>query len=97
MEHIIDQINLENYIKKIRMYKEQEDLLFENFENLFKQLSFSYLTDNTDTLKEKMLFINNNNKKINVNNNSNIDVLNKNIDKYIATSNKTNQIFNNII
>lgn len=76
----IDEI--ENSIKKAKMYIEQEELNYEELKETFKNIKYNYLTDNRDLLENIGTNILLKYKTIINNYNNNIIILNNNIERF---------------
>ena len=87
----IDEV--EASIKKLEMYKRDEDLLVEDIENNIKDIGHYYISDNKDTLQDiqSILFMNLN--KIKEIHEANILKIMKHKDSYIENSKRTKKAF----
>lgn len=95
-EVFINVDKLENSIKKLEMYQNEEAIILESFKETFKDVNYNYITNNKDTLENLELEILSKYKIILNNHNNNIKLLNDNIDKTKSGINKTKSILEQI-
>ena len=96
MQSVIDTDKIENIIDKAEMYKNEEEITFDNFNTNFHNILNYYKTKNSNKIQIISKELSDNLKKIIKNHQNNILVLSKNIEKYSELENKNAQIFNDI-
>lgn len=75
----IDSENLENIVKKLNMYIKEEQETINDFENYYNNVSSCYNSDNDKLLDQINMQTNYNLKKVKINHDSNIFLINKRI------------------
>lgn len=96
-EEILMDINqIENSVKKLQMYKEQEEINLENLKEIFNNIKYNYITNNKDTLEDIELDIILKYKIIINNNHNNIKILNINIERFKTAKTEMENILNNV-
>ncbi len=96
MDNIMNIEDIENRIEKINMYINEEDLSFEELKNNINNIDFEYISHNQNNLKELLNELTNKMNVISRNHKNNVKIINSNINKYITTSNKVKNIFEDI-
>lgn len=96
MKYFIEIDSLEKANDKIRMYKNEEDISFSEINKNYKNINYSYNTDNRMRLIELENELINKFKIISKIHNDNIVVIDKNIRNYIKTSKKVAKDFSEI-
>lgn len=94
---ILNVAEIEKSSEKITLYKGQEQINFQNLCNSFKNINDNYNTSNSGLIEEICIDLADKFNTIVKNHESYITVLNKNIEKYIATSKSVEQSFDDII
>ena len=80
--------DVEISLKKLEMYKKEEDLIIEELNDNFKEINYHYHSDNEDLIKEIQELLLNNFKKINTIHENNINKIEKHKESYIETVGK---------
>ena len=83
--------------ERIKIYTTEEEIQISNINAILNNINYNYATDNTIKLEELQVELMNKIKKINKNHNTNILIINKNINKYKEASQSTEKIFKNLI
>lgn len=96
MENYINREGLENSIKKLNMYIQDEELYIEEIKGAFLNSSYLYKTKNTKKFTDIANEINKNLNITAINQRNNITVLNKTIIKYMETAREVKEKFENI-
>lgn len=96
MKNILNEEQLSIVVNKMDAYKRLEDVCFDNIYNHLRQINDHYQSKNTNRLDSKFLEINRKFKTINQIHNNNIFVVRKNIENYVSTKTKVENIFNKI-
>ena len=84
-------------IQKLFCYKQLESLNFESINECFNNISDNYKTKNTSKLESLNRQVNNNFKRINEYNETNILILDKNLEKYQTTAREVSQDFRGLV
>lgn len=96
MKNIMNVDQIASCLDKIKMYKEQEQLLFEDITNCFEKLKVNYNSNNSKKINNFNLELT---KKFNTISNvhaNNMLVLEKSMDKYRITSMKAEDVLEDI-
>lgn len=96
MRSILDEEKMSTTINKLNMYQKQEEINFNSCNQVFKNLSYSYQTDNTKLLEQKIFEITKKFSTISKLHDNNLLVLNKNLENYQSTKTKVESILNDI-
>lgn len=97
MASVMDTEQMNISIKKIKMYKDQESINFESIDNQLININNNYTTKNSQCLEALQFEISNKLSTITKKHNTNIFVLNENLNKYINTKIKVENEFDEII
>lgn len=97
MESILKVDEIEKNIEKIKMFNNENQEYLNNFSNFFNNSLYYYKTNNSQGLSNLATDMNNNIKKIATNTANDLQVLEQTKAKYIETTRKTAQLFDNII
>lgn len=89
--------NLKNIIEKINLYKKNELEIFGDFKNIFNNIKYCFDMSYSDSFDEKIGEIYNKFALISKVHDNNIVVINRNIDKYLNSTLKVSQIFEDIV
>jgi len=95
-----NKINVEELSKineKIKIYKSEEELNFSNIKEVLENINYNYETNNTKKLTELENGLINKINTINNNHRSNIEIIEKNIDKYKKINQETEKIFYDLL
>lgn len=84
----LDEEKMNLSVDKLRIYKKEEDVLFDNINSLIIDINSSYNTDNKKILNNKVIDIRKKINNISKIHNDNIFVLNKKIDIHTELKNK---------
>ncbi len=93
---MIDEIQLEDSIKKLAMYKNNIDLSFDEIKSDIEKLNSSFETENKNALLEFVDVLVQKKRIVTKMHNDNIYVLEKNLDNYRRTAKEVSHTFNNI-
>lgn len=96
MKYFIEIDSLSKANDKIKMYKHEEEISFSEINKNYKNINYSYNTDNRGRLIELENELISKFKIINKIHNDNIIVIDKNIRNYIKTSKKVAKDFSKI-
>lgn len=96
MKSILNAEEIQKSIGKIKMYRNQENLILDEIKANLKNIGYIYNSSNTDSLEMKKNEIYKKMNTINKIHYNNSLVLQKNILKYKDTSKKVKKIFDNI-
>ena len=87
-EIVVNPNEMDISLKKLEMYKKEEDLIIEELENNFKDISYDYHTDYEDEIKELQTELINNLKSIDIIHENNILKITKHKDEFIESSDR---------
>ena len=93
-------INIEQLGKvneRVKIYTTDEELQFSSIKSVLNNINYNYDTDNTIKLEELDEELINKLKKINKNNNLDMLIIDKNINKYKELNQNTEKIFKNLM
>ena len=96
MENVINEEEIKKSIDKIKNYKEQENIIFDNISDNFVDINYNYKTQNKEKLEYLQAEIINKFAIITKNHNNNILIIEKNLNKYIEKRKNVKQIFEKI-
>ena len=96
MKSILDEEEMSTTINKLDMYQKQEEINFDSCNQMFKNLSYSYQTDNAKLLEQKTFEIIKKFSMVSKLHDNNLLVLNKNLENYQSTKTKVENILNDI-
>ena len=83
--------------ERIKIYATDEELQFSSIKSVLNNINYNYDTDNTIKLEELDEELINKLKKINKNHNTDMLIIDKNINKYKELNKNTEKIFKNLM
>jgi len=83
--------------ERIKIYATDEELQFSSIKSVLNNINYNYDTDNTIKLEELDEELINKLKKINKNHNTDMLIIDKNINKYKELNQNTEKIFKNLM
>ena len=83
--------------ERIKIYATDEELQFSSIKSVLNNINYNYDTDNTIKLEELEEELINKLKKINKNHNTDMLIIDKNINKYKELNQNTEKIFKNLM
>jgi hypothetical protein len=93
---LIDREEIEKNITKIELYKNEEELDFDNILDKITDMNYCYMTNNTKSIEEIKTDFLNKFKVIQSNHNNNVTILNNTLEKYSQIAEKVKKDFENI-
>lgn len=96
MNNIMNEVEIDNRIKKIIMYKKSESIVFDKIKSNFKNMKNYYISTNQDNIEKKLFDLENKIKKVENNHNTFINILNKNLTKYHNATKRVENMFDKI-
>lgn len=83
--------------ERVKIYATDEELQFSSIKSVLNNINYNYDTDNTIKLEELVEELINKLKKINKNHNTDMLIIDKNINKYKELKQNTEKIFKNLM
>ena len=83
--------------ERIKIYTTDEELQFSSIKSVLNNINYNYDTNNTIKLEELEEELINKLKKINKNHNTDMFIIDKNINKYKELNQNTEKIFKNLM
>lgn len=83
--------------EKLKLYIRDEEIDFSNIKSILESINYNYDTGNVVKLEELEVELINKLKKINKNHNTDMLVIEKNINKYKELNQNTEKIFNDLM
>jgi hypothetical protein len=96
MGSFINEFELQKVIEKTRIYQGQEDLIFDDLHRVLNNLSYEYNTKNSNSLARINNSINQKFSTIMSIHKSNINVIERTIEKYHLTEKKVENMFSEL-
>lgn len=97
MKSVMDIEQINKVVDKVKIYKSQEDVIFDDFKNSINEFHYNYDTNNSSRIDEIKKQIVSKFSVITAIHNNNVVVFTKNIESYITISSNVRNKFNNII